>query len=65
MKKDPFIGHKAKRATGHTRGSLSAFEEVRNAKFARCRIVVEHTLAHLKKWQILAACYRGHLNNDG
>ena len=44
-------------------GSLSASEQVRNNKLARCRIVVEHTFAHLKKWHILAACYRGPLDN--
>ena len=40
-------------------GSLSASEQARNTKLARCRIVVEHTFAHLKKWNILAARYRG------
>ena len=40
-------------------GSLSASEQARNTKLARCRIVIEHTFAHLKKWQILAARYRG------
>ena len=40
-------------------GSLSASEQARNTKLARCRIVVEHVFAHLKKWQILAARYHG------
>ena len=44
-------------------GSLSASEQARNTKLARCRIVIEHTFAHLKKWNILAACYRGPLSN--
>ena len=44
-------------------GSLSASEQARNTKLARCRIVVEHTFAHLKKWRILAARYRGPLDN--
>lgn len=43
-------------------GSLSASEQARNTKLARCRIVIEHTFAHLKKWHILAARYRGHLD---
>lgn len=43
-------------------GSLSASEQARNTKLARCRIVVEHTFAHLKKWRILADRYRGHLD---
>ena len=43
-------------------GSLSASEQERNTKLARCRIVVEHTFAHLKKWHILADRYRGHLD---
>ena len=29
--------------------SLSASEQARNTKLARCRIVIEHTFAHLKK----------------
>ena len=41
----------------------SASEQARNTKLARCRIVVEHTFTHLKKWNILAACYRGPLDN--
>ena len=44
-------------------GSLSASEQARNTKLARCRIAIEHTFAHLKKWNILAARYRGHLSN--
>ena len=44
-------------------GSLSASECTRNTKLARCRIVVEHTFAHLKKWSILAARYRGQLDH--
>jgi len=45
-------------------GSLSAAEQARNTKLARCRIAIdEHTFAHLKKWNILAARYRGHLSN--
>ena len=44
-------------------GSLSASEQARNTKLARCRIVVEHTFAHLKKWNILAARYRGLLSD--
>ena len=44
-------------------GSLSASEQSRNAKLARRRIVVEHVIGHLKKWQILAARYRGHLDH--
>lgn len=43
-------------------GSLSASEQERNTKLARCRIVVEHTFARLKKWHILADRYRGHLD---
>ena len=43
-------------------GSLSASECTRNTKLARCRIVIEHTFAHLKKWHILADRYRGHLH---
>ena len=43
-------------------GSLSASEQARNTKLARCRIVVEHTFAHLKKWRILADRYRGRLD---
>ena len=44
-------------------GSLSAAEQARNTKLARCRIAIEHTFAHLKKWHILAARYRGHLDS--
>ena len=44
-------------------GSLSASEQARNTKLARCRIAIEHTFAHLKKWNILAARYRGHLHS--
>ena len=53
-------------------GSLSASDQARNTKLARCRIFthpakcrifIEHTFAHLKKWHILAARYRGHLSN--
>ena len=44
-------------------GSLSASEQARNTKLARCRIAIEHTFAHLKKWHILAARYRGHLDS--
>ena len=44
-------------------GSLSASDQARNTKLARCRIAIEHTFAHLKKWHILAARYRGHLSN--
>ena len=53
-------------------GSLSASDQARNSKLARCRIFthpakcrifIEHTFAHLKKWHILAARYRGHLSN--
>ena len=40
-------------------GSLSASEQARNTQLARCRIVIEHTFAHLKKWHILADRYRG------
>ena len=43
-------------------GSLSASEQARNTKLARCRIVVEHTFAHIKKWRILADRYRSHLD---
>ena len=43
-------------------GSLSVSEQARNTKLARCRIVVEHTFAHLKKWRILADRYRSHLD---
>ena len=43
-------------------GSLSASEQERNTKLARCRIVVEHTFARLKKWHILADRYRGLLD---
>ena len=43
--------------------SLSAAEQARNTKLARCRIAIEHTFAHLKKWHILAARYRGHLDS--
>ena len=43
-------------------GSLSASEQARNTKHARCRIVVEHTSAHFKKWRILANHYRGLLD---
>ena len=52
-------------------GSLSASDQVRNTKLARCRIFthpakcrifIEHTFAHLKKRHILAARYRGHLD---
>ena len=32
-------------------------------KLARCRIVIEHTFAHLKKWRILADRYRGYLDH--
>ena len=42
--------------------SLSTSEQARNTKLARCRIVVEHTFAHLKKWRILADRYRGRLD---
>ena len=45
-------------------GSLSASEQARNTKLARCRIAIEHTFALLKKWHILAARYRGHLHSD-
>ena len=44
-------------------GSLSAAEQARNTKLARCRIAIEHTFAHLKKWHILAARYRGYLDS--
>ena len=44
-------------------GSLSASEQARNTKLARCRIAIEHTFALLKKWHILAARYRGHLDS--
>ena len=44
-------------------GSLSASEQARNTKLARCRIVIEHTFAHLKKWHILADRYRGLLSD--
>ena len=44
-------------------GSLSSSEQARNTKLARCRIAIEHTFAHLKKWHILAARYRGHLSS--
>ena len=44
-------------------GSLSVSEQARNTKLARCRIAIEHTFAHLKKWHILAARYRGHLDS--
>ena len=44
-------------------GSLSSSEQARNTKLARCRIAIEHTFAHLKKWHILAARYRGHLDS--
>ena len=43
-------------------GSRSDADRRRNAKIARCRVVVEHTFARLKKWNILAARYRGHLD---
>ena len=43
-------------------GSLSASEQARNTKLARCRIAIEHTFTHLKKWNILAA-RRGHLSS--
>lgn len=42
-------------------GSLSDAEKAENKRLARCRIVVEHVIGHLKKWQILAARFRGHL----
>lgn len=45
------------------KSSLSAAEQARNTKLARCRIAIEHTFAHLKKWHILAARYRGHLDS--
>lgn len=44
-------------------GSLSASERARNTKLARCRIVIEHTFTHLKKWSILIARYRGQLEH--
>ena len=44
-------------------GSLSTSEQARNTKLARCRIVIEHTFAHLKKWRILADRYRGLLTD--
>lgn len=40
---------------------LSDSDRTRNTRFARCRIVIEHIFAHLKKWNILAARFRGHL----
>ena len=40
---------------------LSDSERTRNTRLARCRIVIEHIFAHLKKWNILAARFRGHL----
>ncbi len=40
-------------------GSLSEAEKAENKQLSRRRIVVEHVIGHLKKWQILAACYRG------
>ena len=52
-------------------GSLSSSEQARNTKLARCRIFthpakckifIEHTFAQLKKLNILAARYRGHLD---
>ena len=46
-------------------GSLTEAEKAENKRLARRRILVEHVFAHLKKWQILAACYRGHLANYG
>ena len=46
-------------------GSLSDAEKAENKKLSRRRIVVEHVFAHLKKWQILAACYRGPLAHYG
>ena len=42
-------------------GSLSASVQARNTKLARCRIVIKHTFDYLKKWNILADCYRGQL----
>ena len=44
-------------------GSLSDAEKADNKQLARRRIVVEHVIGHLKKWQILAACYRGLLTD--
>ena len=43
-------------------GSLSDADRRRNRKIARCRVIVEHTFARLKKWNILAARYRGRLD---
>ena len=43
--------------------SLSDPEKAENKQLSRCRIVVEHIFAHLKKWQILVARYRGLLDN--
>ncbi len=44
-------------------GSLSDAEKAENKQLSRRRIVVEHVFAHLKKWQILAVCYRGQLDH--
>ena len=44
-------------------GSLSDAEKANNKQLSRYRIVVEHVFAHLKKWQVLAACYRGLLHD--
>ena len=40
-------------------GSLSD----ENKQLSRRRIVIEHVIGHLKKWQILAARYRGQLTD--
>ena len=54
-------------------GSLSASEQARNTKLARCRIfryparcrifIIEHAFAFPQKWHIRAARYRGHLDS--
>ena len=44
-------------------GSLSDAEKAENKQLARRRIVIEHVIGHLKKWQILAARYRGQLDH--
>ena len=44
-------------------GSLSDAEKAENKQLSRRRIVVEHVISHLKKWQILAARYRGQLEH--
>ena len=44
-------------------GSLSDAEKTENKRFVRRRIVVEHVIGHLKKWQILVARYCSHLTN--